>query len=289
MKTTLYLISLTILLLGFTTQKSSKKVAKEFGNKFMLIPSGYLFENSDSLSIQSFYCSLGEVTNGEYQLFLADLKNKGRLDDLKIAQVDTNKWIEPLQFNHYLVEHYHDHPAYSNYPVVNIPKEGATLYCEWLSNYWSEKSEGKINMKFRLPEHSEWKYAAAGGLKKAIYSWNGQYVRNEKGYILANFLNLDASSIGRDSLGNFVVHTKEVQPSFDSNKADILAPVKSYYPNGFGLYNMNGNAEELVADKNIVAGGSWRDAGYDIRNISTKPYACASSTVGFRVAATTKK
>ena len=289
MKTTLYLMILTSLILGFTTQSNPKKATKEFENKFKLIPSGYLFEKMDSLSIQSFYCSSGEVTNGEYQLFLSDLKNKGRLNDLKIAQVDTNKWIEPLQFNHYLVEHYHDHPAYSKFPVVNISKEGATLYCEWLSNYWSENSEGKINMKFRLPEHSEWKYAASGGIKKAVYSWDGQFVRNEKGHILANFLNLDASSIGRDSLGNLVVHTKDIQPSFDSNKADVLAPVISYYPNGFGLYNMNGNVAELVADKNIVAGGSWKDAGYDIRNASTKPYKGAITNVGFRVVATKVK
>jgi sulfatase modifying factor 1 len=33
-----------------------------------------------------------------------------------------------------------------------------------------------------------------------------------------------------------------------NDKADITAPVRSYQPNDFGLYNMAGNVNEWVAD-----------------------------------------
>jgi formylglycine-generating enzyme required for sulfatase activity len=68
--------------------------------------------------------------------------------------------------------------------------------------------------------------------------------------------------------------------------ADITAPVKSYWPNGYGLYNVNGNVAEMIADKEIVAGGSWNDPGYDVRNESVKPYKGAARNVGFRIVAT---
>lgn len=285
MKTSFYLALITVSLISLTNQRNPKKGIKEFESLFKPIPSGYLYEENDSILVQSFCISTTEIMNNEYLLFLADLKKQGRLEDLKIAEIDTMKWVSGPGFSEKMAEHYHDHLAYKGYPVVNITKEGAILYCEWLSSYWNKKSDGSIKVKFRLPEHVEWKYAASGGIKKAKYAWNGSYLRNSKGIILANFVNLDASAIGRDSLGNFVVHFDESR-SFDPRNADVLAPVNSYYPNNFGLYNMNGNAAELVADKNVVAGGSWRDPGFDIQNISTKPYKGASSTIGFRVAAT---
>jgi formylglycine-generating enzyme required for sulfatase activity len=93
--------------------------------------------------------------------------------------------------------------------------------------------------------------------------------------------------ISRDSTGKFVFQRVDYSQYYLTNDyVDITAPVKSYWPNGYGLYNMNGNVAEMISDKNVVVGGSWYDPGFDVRNESEKPYNGAARTVGFRVVAT---
>ena len=66
-------------------------------------------------------------------------------------------------------------------------------------------------------------------------------------------------------------------------------PVKTYYRNAYGLYNMCGNAAEMVAERGIAFGGSFLDPGYDIRIDSETRYNAPSPKVGFRVIAVRKK
>jgi formylglycine-generating enzyme required for sulfatase activity len=68
--------------------------------------------------------------------------------------------------------------------------------------------------------------------------------------------------------------------------ADLTAPAESYSPNGYGLYNMNGNVAEMISDGDFAVGGSWNSPGYDIRNQSIKKFKGAHPTVGFRIVAT---
>ena len=42
--------------------------------------------------------------------------------------VSGNAYMEPM------TTHYHSHPAYDQYPVVNITPAAATAYCEWLTD-----------------------------------------------------------------------------------------------------------------------------------------------------------
>ena len=64
---------------------------------------------------------------------------------------------------------------------------------------------------------------------------------------------------------------------------------KSLYPNPYGLYNMSGNMAEMVYERGVAYGGSYRDPGYDIRIDSEKPYDAPSPLIGFRVIAVKKK
>ena len=52
--------------------------------------------------------------------------------------------------------------------------------------------------------------------------------------------------------------------------------IYAYGPHRFGLYNMNGNVAEMVADRDIVVGGSWKNTGYDVRNESCLLYTSPS-------------
>ena len=107
--------------------------------------------------------------------------------------------------------------------------------------------DGLLLPKYRLATESEWEFAALGYVgntqdentqQRKLYPWNGSSLRNgdpkNQGEIMANFKR------GRgDNMG--------VSGSLNDN-ADITAPVRSYWPNDYGLYNMAGNVSEWVMD-----------------------------------------
>jgi sulfatase modifying factor 1 len=152
-----------------------------------------------------------------------------------------------------------------DHPVVHVSWNDAVAFAAWA---------GK-----RLPSETEWEIAARGGLANAIYPWG-----NELGEGGRHNCNIWQGRFPNENTGD---------DGFLST-----APVTSYAPNGFGLFNMVGNVWEWSADPwsadlphlKAMRGGSYLCHRsycnrYRVSARTSNGIDAASSHLGFRCAA----
>jgi formylglycine-generating enzyme required for sulfatase activity len=259
--------------------KSVKLPNKALSNLCEFIPSGDVKIGDQFKTVQSFIMFNAEVTNSQYQEFLKELKDEGQIDKLNIAQIDTLNWNTNQGENGTLVKYYHTHPAYQNSPVVNISYESALLYCEWLTKKMQQAELISKEQRFRLPTKEEFIRAARGDNHNQVYSWANAALQDNKGLAKCNFLNVNAENIHFNTMTN-QFELKEINANHKLKS--FTTSVKSFSPNHFGLYNLNGNVSEMIAEKGVALGGNYSSPGYDVRNESEITFTGVSTKIGFR-------
>jgi formylglycine-generating enzyme required for sulfatase activity len=104
-------------------------------------------------------------------------------------------------------------------PVVCVTWQDAKAYVEWLNKETNSSAAFGGDGSYRLPSEAEWEYAARAGTRTA--RWWGDYIGNN----------------------NAVCQT--CGSKWDGNQT---APVGSFNPNPFGLYDLLGNAAQWTED-----------------------------------------
>lgn len=163
-------------------------------------------------------------------------------------------------------------------PVVNVSGADAQAYVDWLSK--------KTGQHYRLPSEAEWEYAARAGAD-TVYWWG------------------DTADHAHANYGADVCCSGLAE---GADRWQTTSPVGSFPANPFGLYDMNGNVMQFVADcwhgsykgapvdgsawaqpdcgLRTIRGGSWSSPPAFIRSSDRIwiPAALRFNFVGFRVA-----
>ena len=116
-------------------------------------------------------------------------------------------------------------------PVACVNWNAAQAYVEWLS-----KKTGAV---YRLLTEAEWEFAARAG-EKADYLWGAQ---DERACEYANVFDISAKKRSPNA--------RLTTARCDDGHAQV-APVGSFKPNAFGLYDMSGNVWEWVYDCHVM-------------------------------------
>lgn len=201
-----------------------------------------------------------------------DTPHRVRVDSFYIAVTETTN----AQYARFLQATGHQAPLYwqdknlngPNQPVVGVTWDDAAACCRWLTQV--------TGVEHSLPTEAQWEAAARGGLTGRIYPW-GDEAPGAGGVLRAN---LRHDGTARDGF-------------------PFSAPVGSFPPNAYGLFDMAGNVAEWCLDQyqpaasgpfkpgflRLLKGGSWFSQARDLRcaaRQSASPQ-YADGYIGFRV------
>ena len=172
------------------------------------------------------------------------------------------------------------------HPVINVSWVDAQQYVHWLSE--------KTGRKYRLPTEAEWDYAARAGTNGRYYWGEGAEWACES----ANVFDLTSA----------LQHPNWTWRATCDDRFSETAPVGSFKPNKWGLYDMSGNVWEWVQDcwhndytgapvngeawvtggqcsKRVNRGGGWGNHPRSMRSASRDADSAEgfSNAMGFRV------
>ena len=112
------------------------------------------------------------------------------------------------------------------HPVVYVGWNDGVAFCKWLS-----KKEGKT---YRLPTEAEWEYACRAGTTTRYYSGDDPET---------------LAKVGDVAEAAYKAKFPDAEFTIKANDGYVFtAPVGQFKPNGFGLFDMHGNAWQWCAD-----------------------------------------
>ena len=237
----------------------------------------------------SFWLGRYPVTRAQFATFIAETGHETGSEAWTFEPDGKGQWTYERRKNRHW-----SNPGFEqtdNDPVVCVSYEDAIKYIEWL--------RALTGNEYRLPSESEWEYAARAGTTTARFWGDGRAEAARYAKVADRTL---AARMNRDF---------DPERFFEGESGyPFTAPVGSFLPNPFGLYDMLGNVWEWTADvfnetlkgipldgspnttgdssRRVVRGGSWDDDPGSVRagNRVWGSTGDRSDDTGFRVART---
>ncbi len=259
-------------------EKMIKQLVTFSKDKYAYVNMGSCLYEGQLVSTRAFYMQTTEVSNKEYKTFLLDLLIHGKKEAFVKNLPDQKQWTQKIEgaFLQPMEDLYFSHPAYDNYPVINITKDNAKAYCDWLTieanAYLTAHKKPLIN-DLRIPADHEWAMAANNKTNHVTYANGTNNLRNSKGNYIQNYECVAYDDSKRDTIHDIYLYKPKkeeaAKPDVDGELFTTL--VNAYAPNLYGIYNMAGNVSEMVYIWNTktnkaegfgTKGGSWCSPDY---------------------------
>ncbi|WMJ73947.1 SUMF1/EgtB/PvdO family nonheme iron enzyme [Cytophagaceae bacterium ABcell3] len=234
---------------------------------------------------KTLFCDETEVTNLDWLEYMTLTKQKPRYIHQN-SHLDEVKYFKSQQFFYF--------------PVVGISHEDAVGYCKWRSEVVTKSFNKKkgytptdreyTEFNFKLPTKEEWIKCAAFGTDTSKYPhvFTKKKITTKINTRNLEFLNLLGSTIDQDSAKVF---NKKIKKDYlincfrpDNEYLNLNTPfyVFDYPKNNLGIFNMLGNVSEMVEEKGVAMGGSFRDTFEECTVNSTFNYTTPQDNIGFR-------
>jgi formylglycine-generating enzyme required for sulfatase activity len=185
-----------------------------------------------------FHLGACEVTVGQFRAFVdaTGFKTAAEADGRGASGYDPSRRGFEYNSGRYSWRHTGFHQD-DTHPVVNVNWHDANAFCAWLS-----KKEGR---RYRLPTEAEWEYAGRAGT-------TARFTTGDPVATLKRVANLCDQALGRkwdpETVRKYGLDPGRVEFLPWDDGHPFTAPVGSFDPNGFGLYDILGNAGEFCAD-----------------------------------------
>ena len=180
------------------------------------------------VKVPAFKMSETEVTVAQFQQFAratqyvsAAERGVGGLSGCQVFDGEKSVYYMEVNWRNLEVTQASDHP------VVCLSGEDIDAYIGWLN--------AVTHKNFRLPSEAEWEYAARAGSRSRFSFGDDEQALCLHGNV--------ADQTERPSRGGRWHNSLSCSDAYA-----YTAPVKTYLPNNFGLYDMHGNVWELTQD-----------------------------------------
>jgi formylglycine-generating enzyme required for sulfatase activity len=207
-----------------------------------------------------FFLGTYHVTRGQFRKFVADADYKTDAEKGgKPGALGWNPETKKFGFNEDYSWQHAGFEQTDEHPVVNVSWNDAVAFCKWLTSK-------ERRYTYRLPTEAEWEYACRAGTTMRYFSGDDPET---------------LARVGNVADAAYKAKFPDAKYALKANDGHVFtAPVGSFKPNAFGLYDMHGNTWQWCSDRygdkynaapaddppgptsgdfRVLRGGSWSD------------------------------